>query len=297
MRKLIQTIVLFCLLNGSVLYLLEFRYAGYLNPYDIIFKGVEQNKDRYTDIYIGNSHTMALKTYTGDSNATVVNIATPGQDLFKTYTILKKWVPLMKNVKRIYFGLDYETIGQNLSLSGLDFEDRQLYRYTDTMYKYSIDNIVMARSNFFRSNRDLKYLYKGQDLENLQNYIPPVTILSDENCKKRALEHTQIRFKKNLIAENTGYLIEIFKLAQTYNKKLVVFIPPKSTCYKEHSLKENVLFSKNIVDSVLGKNFITCLNFYSDPTFTQEYFLDYDHLNEKGRKKLIDTINLSLKEN
>ena len=297
MRKLIQTIVLFCLLNGGVIYLLEFRYSGYKNPYDIIFKGVEENKDRYTDIYIGNSHTMALKTYTGDSNSIVVNIATPGQDLFKTYTILKKWIPLMKNLKKIYFGLDYETIGQNLSLSGLDFEDRQLYTYTDTMYKYSIDNIVMARSNFFRSNRDLKYLYKSQDLESLQNFIPPVTILSEENCKKRALEHTQIRFKKNLIEENSGYLTAIIKLAKSYNKKLIIFILPKSSCYKDHSLKENVLFSKNIVDAVLEKNSLSCLDFYTDPSFTQEYFLDYDHLNEKGRKKLIDKINLSLIKN
>ena len=297
MRKLIQTIVLFCLLNGGVIYLLEFRYSGYKSPYDIIFKGVEENKDRYTDIYIGNSHTMALKTYTGDSNSIVVNIATPGQDLFKTYTILKKWIPLMKNLKKIYFGLDYETIGQNLSLSGLDFEDRQLYTYTDTMYKYSIDNIVMARSNFFRSNRDLKYLYKSQDLESLQNFIPPVTILSEENCKKRALEHTQIRFKKNLIEENSGYLTAIIKLAKSYNKKLIIFILPKSSCYKDHSLKENVLFSKNIVDAVLEKNSLSCLDFYTDPSFTQEYFLDYDHLNEKGRKKLIDKINLSLIKN
>jgi hypothetical protein len=297
MAKVIKVIAFFFLLNGGVIYLLEKKYASHKNTYDVILKKLEENKNTYTDIYIGNSHTQALKTYTNRNGAIIANIATPGQDLFKTYTILKKWVPLMSNLNTIYFGLDYETLGQNLSLSGLDYEDRQLYKYTDTLYKYSFENVLMARSNFFRSNRDLKFLYAKQDIETAENYIPPAIAFSAENCKKRALEHSEIRFKKSLIDENITLLAAIIKLINVNKKRLVIYIPPKSKCYIENSVKENVLLAKAKIDSVLNSNKVDYYNFYTSEEFTDEYFLDYDHVNEKGRIKLIEKINqLSFKK-
>jgi hypothetical protein len=291
MIKVIKGIILFFLLNGGILYLLEKKYASHKNTYDVILKKLEENKNTYTDIYIGNSHTQALKTYTNRTGTAIANIATPGQDLFKTYAILKKWIPLMSNLKTIYFGLDYETLGQNLSFSGLDYEDRQLYKYTDTLYKYSFENRLMARSNFFRSNRDLKFLYAKQDIEAAENYIPPAIELSTENCKKRALEHSQIRFKKSLIDENITLLAAIIKLTQVNKKRLVIYIPPKSKCYKENILKENILLAKGKIDSVLNVSKVNYYNFYNSEDFTGDYFLDYDHVNEKGRVMIIKKIN------
>ena len=151
MKKLLKALILFFIFTGIIIFLLEKKYSAYQNTYDVILKDLKINASLYTDIYIGNSHTMALDTFTDKEQARVINLATPGQDLFKTYSILKKWLPLMKNVEYIYMGLDYENIGQNLSFSGLDYEDRQLFKYTDTLYKYSLENVMMAKSNFFRA--------------------------------------------------------------------------------------------------------------------------------------------------
>jgi len=291
MTKFLKGLLLFIALNGLVMYLLEKKYQHYQNTYDLILGRLEKVKDSCTDIYIGNSHTQALQTYTNKAGAYVVNIATPGQDLFKAYSLLKKWIPLMKNVQNIYLGLDYETLGQNLSLSGLAYEDRQLYKYTDTLYVNSMENILMAKSNFFRSNRDIQFLFSKQKLPVTTNYVPPVVKLNAEDCRKRALEHSQIRFKKELLDENTGLLLGIIEIAAKNKKNLIVFTPPKSQCFKENSVAENIRMAKRKIDSLFTANKVSYYDFYNDTTFAEHDFLDYDHVNEQGRMKLINRIN------
>lgn len=291
MGKFIKGLLLFVIFNGVIIYLLEKKYEHYQNTYDLILGDLDKTKDSYTDIYIGNSHTEALQVYTNKPGAHVVNIATPGQDLFKAYSILKKWVPLMKNVQTIYLGLDYETLGQNLSLSGLAYEDRQLYKYTDTLYVNGLENLLMAKSNFFRSNRDVQFLFSKQKLPVSANYVPPVVKLNNEDCRKRALEHSQIRFKKELLDENINLLLVIIEIAVKNKRNLVIFNPPKSECFMGSSFKNNVLLAKGKIDSVFTKNNIKYYDFYNDGEFTKDDFLDYDHLNGQGTIKLITKIN------
>ncbi len=206
MIKLLKGIILFIVIAGAFVFLLEKKYESYITPYDIIFKDIKDSAKIYTDIYIGNSHTQALKKYTSDSSAVILNIATPGQDVFKTLAILKNWLPQLQNVKNIYWGLDYETMGQNLSLSGLAIDDRQLFKYTDTLYQDSYENLLMAKSSFFRANRDISFLYARQDYSGKILFIPPTNKSNMEDCRKRALEHSRIRFKKTVIKENTQLL-------------------------------------------------------------------------------------------
>lgn len=289
--KFFKGLILFSIVAAAVIFLLEKKYAGYQTTYDVIFKKLIGTKDNCTAIYIGNSHTMALKKYSNIPNISIINIATTGQDIFKTYTILKKWMPLMPKLQYIYFGLDYETMGQNLSLSGLDYEDRQLYPYTDTLYKYSSQNVVLSKSHFFRANRDIKYLYSKQIIEDAENYIPPAIKISAEDCKKRALEHSKIRFKKELINENTWLLASLLSLAKEHNKTFIIYNPPKTACYKENEDQANITLAKSKIDSVFAANKMTYYNFYDSTEYTNDFFLDYDHLNQKGKEKFITALN------
>ena len=290
--KSFRNIFLFLLLSCGSIILLEKRYNKYINNYDLIFKDIEKHKNEYTDVYIGNSHTIALKNYSTINNAKVLNIATQGQDCFKTYTILKKWLPLLKNVERVYIGLDYEMIGQNLTLTGLPIDDRQLYKYTDTLYNYDLQSKLMAKSTFFRANRDLTFLYSSQKIDTIIKFIPPLSSLNDENCKKRALEHTQIRYKKNLITENLSYLQLTLLVAKNNNKKIIFFNPPKTTCFKQHSNNLHVNFAKLKIDSFFKFNKIVYNDYYNNLSFMDSDFLDFDHLNKIGAAKLVASLNL-----
>ena len=294
MSKFIKGITLFFIFIFITIFLLEKKYTTYQNAYDIVFKDLKKNTLLYTDIYIGNSHAMALGTFTNKEASKVVNLGTPGQDLFKTYTILKKWLPLMTNVKYVYVGLDYESIGQNLSLSGLGYEDRQIYKYTDTLYDNSIENILMAKSNFFRSKRDVKYIFFRRDFSLSKNFIPPNFKLNYEDCKKRALEHSQIRFKQDLIVENINLLESIIEVIKLNNKDIILFNPPKNSCYIENVNIKNINIAKEKIDNVLKKHSIS---FYNNDNFNESHFIDYDHLNKKGSIKLIKGINRQLIQN
>lgn len=291
MTKFLKGFIIFIIFVGLAIFILEKKYSHYQNTYDVIFSNLDKTKTIYTDLYIGNSHTIALGNYSTKLGAIVINLATPGQDLFKTYGVLKKWIPQMHNLQCIYFGLDYENIGQNLSLSGLDYEDRQIYKYTDTLYKEGLENLVMAKSTFFRANRDVSYLFGGKDFSGIKNFIPPAINLNDENCKKRALEHSQIRFKKELIEENVNILNSIILLVQKNQKKLIVFNPPKSKCFEENEDAKNIGIAKNVLYGVLNTNKVKYFDYYKDTTFSNIHFLDYDHLNELGKKELIDKLN------
>jgi hypothetical protein len=106
---------------------------------------MDERAPSFTHIYIGNSHTGGFHAYHPDSSAKICNLSMQGQDLFKEYAVLKKWLPKMVNVHDVLLGLDYEVLGQNQALNGEEYLDRQFYRYTDTMYRYSFSNVIMAR--------------------------------------------------------------------------------------------------------------------------------------------------------
>lgn len=287
----------FLLIVGGMAAVLEWRYKNYVTVPDILYYKLEEDGSKYTHLYIGNSHIGAFHAYNPDSNAKVRNLSLQGQDLFKEWVALKKWLPKMPNVKTVVLGLDYEIIGQNQTLSGEEFLDRQFFRYTDTLYRYSFSNVMMAKSSFFRSNRDIKYLFSngdnmGDPSKMDLNFIPVESRkkVTDAECRKRALEHSLIKFKKAVIPENEVYLERIISLCKERNVKLLVINTPKSECYKGYLYRENSNYAKQQIDSVLSANGIHYYDFDGDPMFAPDDYADYDHITYDASKKLLDSL-------
>lgn len=297
-KKLGLEIVLFVFFIGVIILFFEWKYKYYKTAADYIFEEIETKKDAITHIYYGNSHVGALGKYNQDQNAIVMNMSTHGTDLFKAYTILRKYMPLFPKLKYIYLGLDYEMLGQNQSLGGEEFLDRQFYKYTDTLYKYNFASKIMASSNFFRANRDLNYFFASEKeksiaLEQKANNFIPITntsLFNESQCKKRALEHSAIRFKQHLMVENLGYVQSIINLFKKSNIQLIIFNPPKRKCFKENVKKENSYLAKQKIDSLLISNKIKYYDFWNDSSFVDNDFLDNDHLNKNGGVKMMNKL-------
>lgn len=295
MKKGILYGSLFIIIVSASVLALEYRYKNYSTVTDSVYQNLDVNKLKLTHLYIGNSHTINLGTYTNDSNAFVGNFGYQGLDLFKTFALLRKWIPQMKQLKYVYLGLDYEVLGQNQSLSGEEYLDRQFFKYTDTLYKFNVSNVLMSKSNFFRANRDLSYLFKSSSVKkDATNFIPLDTKkgnLNDAGCKKRAREHSLIKFKKNLLNENLAYLNEIIQICKKQHVELILFNSPKTSCFRNYVVQENVQLAHSKIDSLLQVNQLHYYDYYSSKDFVDSDFKDYDHLNLIATKRMIDLIN------
>ncbi|MEI6311432.1 MAG: hypothetical protein WCP57_04135 [Bacteroidota bacterium] len=302
MKKTALLTSLFLALFAGIIYLLEIKYKTYVTPVDVLFTDIDNEIGSVNKIYIGGSHTGTFHTYSNDSTDIIRNFSFQGLDLFKQYAILKKYIPLAPHLKKVYIGLDYEMLGQNQALSGEEYLDRQFYKYIDTLYKNNITNILMAKSNFYRSNRDLAFLVqqnnsteglkKNKKKEDL-NFIPVTTgkKLNLKDCKKRALEHSVIKFKRSLSPENLAYLDAIIKLCAKNNIELIIFNPPKSDCFCDNVDPKNSLWAKTQIDSLLNTNNLKYYDFWRDTSFQDSDFEDYDHLNVLGVKKILGKLN------
>ncbi len=298
--KLFIEIFFFLLFMGAILLLLEYKFSNYNTPVDYVFSDLKNEKQRnkIDFVYIGSSHMGIIGEYHPNEDYTVRNYAFQGLDLFKQYTILKRWLPKMKNLKGVLLCLDYELIGHNQTISGEPHLDRQFYKYTDTLYAYNFTNKIMSSLNFFRSNRDLSYLFKNETKitvkkeRDFSEFIPVESRnnLSEVNCMKRARELSQIKFRKSVVEENLQILIAIFDLCERYNIEIVFFNPPKRACYKNSINVENVSLAKDKIQQLLTEHNIIFYDFYDDKDFEDSDLVDYDHLNTKGAEKLINKI-------
>ncbi len=323
--KFIFSVLIICLV---VMALLEYAYRNYSTSAARLFKPYFEKAETVETIYIGNSHIGVFNGIFPQGVKEVGNLSLGGQDVFRMYTAIKTVIPKSPALKKIYLGLDYDLIGYNQTKSGQEYIDREYYEFTGELYNNTLTNRLMSRSIFFRSNRDIAYLFKRNKGEKEElNFIPvankPVeeekkvvdqatnnrlvdtsatlkteTLLSHKTfnpfmCRKRAEEHSLLKFKQKNIPENLEYLNRIVQLCKQHNIELVFFDPPKTECYKSGCSKTNVELAKHTIDSFATANKIPYVDFYNDTTFNNDMFVDYDHLNLVGVKILSDKLSFN----
>lgn len=300
--------------------LLEFAYRKATNTANYLFDTYYGKVNTINRLYIGNSHVGVFREIYQDGVPEIGNMSIGGQDIFRMYTVIKTVVPKSPNLKKIYMGLDYDLVGYNQVKNGDEHYDREYYPYTGEMYNDNLTNRLMSKSSFFRANRDMSYLFFGPKKKKPVNFIPitasPIATTTDTvtkadtpgapspmaqapaphkkldpfMCRKRAEEHTLLKYKEKYIAENLNYLKTIVDVCQKHNVELIFFNPPKTECYKSSSNQKNVASAKHIIDSFVTANKLVYLDFYNDPAFNDDLFVDFDHLNPQGTVILGDKL-------
>lgn len=291
MKKLYIEIATVVVLFFLVISLLECLYKDYTNDFDQRFKLFEEKKADVDYIYIGNSHMGALE-FNADSGKTAFNFSFGGQDLFHMMILLKKIIPESPKLKKVILGCDYDLLGYNYKIANQIWKDRQYYPYTGVLYDNSFSNVLMARSNFFRANRELKYLFKStgrqQGGRNEIRFIPmAMGELSIDDCEQRAFEHSFVKYDGKLVTENIAYLKEIANWCNEYKVELLIINPPKRKCYWDAYNQEIVEPNAILLRQLSQEYGFGYLDFYMHKEFTNGDFVDYDHLNNNGVKKLI----------
>lgn len=292
MRKLLVEIGCFIAFLAVVFAGLEFLYKDYKSPVDYKIEGYKQSNDGITTLIIGNSHTEALLSpaFSGIAGKTY-NVSMGGQDLFHMRILLEKCIEINPQLKNVILGLDYELYGYNFAREQQLWKDRHYYRSCGKMYDMSAANIIMAKSGFFLANRDLAYLFNGPSVP-LNVFIPPVlTGNKEKQCIGRAREHSEYKYSTQLEKENEETLRQILILCKKNKLNLILLNTPKSECYIKHFNKSVVKRSKVLYNDIAAEYRFPYLDLFDSNVFTEYDFADFDHLNERGVKKVVEIIN------
>ncbi len=294
MKKITLEILAGLIFLIAVIFLLEFLFRNYENGIDRIMGEFLIKKERAEVILISNSHGLPLNGELKRSkNTNTACLTIGGMDLFWMQALFKRFAPEMPRAKYVIFNCDPELLGFNQTISGLQYMNRMMYQYADTMYGNRIMDKILARSNFFRSNRDLDYLF-GNRSHNEFMISPEASktnAFTDEECKVRAEEISERRFSKKYFSENLSYIISILRECRRHNKRVIVFQTPKCDCLKIYISKKNLSDAAQALDSVFLANQINLFNFSKDTTFHREEFSNPDHLTLEASRKLMTMIN------
>lgn len=286
-RFFIDAIILLVFTLGA-LFFFDNLFKETKNNYDFLFQELQEKSLKITRLNIGNSHIGALMNY-GNDSATCFNASAGGQDIFHTCAVLRKFIPSAPNLKTIIFGLDYDLLGYDFLIANEIWKDRQYYQYTTTLYDNSLINHFLARSSFFRNNRDFNLLWlQKTGTQNKMNFTPITNGKENDcDCEDRAREHSEIKFNPDLIPINIRNIIDIIFLCKKHNIKIIFLNTPKKASYCQSYNKRTIELTKNFLKYLNISSKIRFIDLFNNPTFNDEDFIDCDHLNETGAKKLI----------
>ncbi|MCX6290324.1 MAG: hypothetical protein NT126_01010 [Bacteroidetes bacterium] len=293
--KLFTEIFLLLMAGLVVFLLLEKKYASCETNADLLMAKFNRTCSTSNMLLLGNSHTLPLEvTMKTSSGKEICSFTARGMDLFWSCVLLKKYIHKIPNLELILVGVDDELLGFNQAWFYQEYVNRSLYRYTDTLYHDNLMNRFLASSNFFRSNRDLTFLWRGEASHSEKETVLPLEStggLSLENCLGRAKELSEYRFTKKLLPENIGILQSMIDLAAQHGKKIIFFTTPKSACFIEKRNHENADLAHSAMDSLFRANRIFYVDFSRTKNFRDDFFADADHLNQTGAKILLKELD------
>lgn len=287
MRKFIYSLLIISFSFTVIICCLELLFKKTPNFIEETFIQLKSNNS-FEVLLLGNSHIQALEEPMIDSSESF-NFGVGGQDIYHMHMILEHILLKMnkKHLKHVIIGLDYDLLGYSYKSANTMWLDRLYYPITERLSENSFGAIIMAKSNFFRANRDFSKLIsstnskiKNKDL-NYLNFSP---------CDKRAKEHSLTKFDKSQINKNIKILESIYFLCKRYKIKLTLINLPKANCYYKFYDKNVVFNCKRTITHFVNSKDILFYDFWESEEFNDTMFSDNDHLNRYGTNKIIENL-------
>ena len=255
------------------------------------YESPPKTANRVTLLIVGNSHTGALGTLPLRDDDITYNASVGGQDVYRSYLLLRAFMPMLPRLREVIVALDYDAVGYNFSVFNQDWQDRQYFPYTGELYHDGTVQRLMAKSAFFRANRDLGVLLSsGSSSARASNPILPVTARATSGpggCRERAKEHSEVKFREGLIDENVDYLRKIAALGVHYKVGVHFLNTPKSDCYRANYSGATRRRGGVANARVLGARRDGFYDYFDEGAFAPDDFVDDDHLSPAGAGKVM----------
>ena len=259
-------------------------YIKFLGNKTITYETI---KDDIDILILGSSH--AQFSYRAKDNA--FNFGASSQDLYYSYKLYEKYNKNLKTIILFYsvFSPGNQTIKTNYANVAVKYKIITEIDYQDTLTAkeknlYELEDQFKKEYVLYKQ----KHRCNTKDRGNQKHYQSQI---NDISVAERAYKHLKNNLRDN---HQTDYVIKMKDLANCNNARFLVVIPPATSTYKNCLPSFDKLF-KELLNASNQKD-IEILNLYDSPLFLDSDFVDCDHLNLKGAKKLTKIVNEYLKQ-
>lgn len=239
------------------------------------------------------------------------NVAIDAQDIYYTLKTVRKSLESNSSIKKIVLPLPHYIWGVDISLSSSN-EHRSRLREVNYQifgdkhnFKDEIEKIehplLTPVSPFYEYIFDYKKweLEKEKGLHDLfkegryylytQEESKSLLHTEEENmafAKEVVLKHGKTLNYKKATEENFLLFSEFLEEMNETGIEVIAYIPPMNPYYRKNVNKKIIKHFYEIIDKLKAKYKFKLINSYDCDEFETADFFDYDHLNDKGAKKL-----------
>lgn len=230
------------------------------------------------------------------------NLSLPSQDLYYSYKVAQHVIGKSRNIKYCIIGSSYYGFHFDLSSS-----KNEAYRIKDVYYPILGDshncaicnaesescrikpryNLIASLSNsyfnFIRSRNSM-----GLNRDTLKGLDKSELLRLGED---RAMMHNKLLKYEHTLRENVQILDELLNMLQIKGIRPIIVVFPAAECYRKFFSEDfKRIFYDNISNMKYKYNF-ELIDMFDSMEFSQDDFVDVDHLNRKGAAKATNIIN------
>jgi len=294
MKNLVRKISLLFILLSVTLIVIEILLRNIPNEYAYKKKYLDNESNNTQIVFIGASDAEGgfNPIYTTKRS---FNAAHPAQSMDYCYEILRKYDNKWEKLEYIVLAVSYPSLFMKLgqvSFEGWRIKDYIIY------YKIRINKKIKYYAEIFNGRLiyhfDRLFLYYVKNKDEIYcseqgwyvtYYSPPKDSLIKAGIKRAhilTIPKDQQRFD-----EMKSAIDSIIGFSKKHKCKVILCTPPLYWSYIENVDKYQYDLTFNTIEKLAREN-DNCIyiNFLNDPRFKDEDFMDGDHLNGYGAKKM-----------
>jgi hypothetical protein len=297
MSKLLNKLILFFLPITLICFICELLLRNIPNDYKVKTEAYKKHAKDFKILALGESHAFAginpiyfkYNTFNGSHVL---------QSLNYDLEILKKYQPLLHNIKYILLPISYGSFISRLENGTEKWRAKNYLIY----YKIYNTNNIQYYFEFFslpikeNISRIISFYFKNESAITTDSLGHGIYYLSEykndlyKTGEIAALLHTDK--KLNNWAENISSLCKIIEICKDNNITVILYTPPAYSTYRTHLDPFQLNKTIESAQYFCKKNSnVYYFNFLVDTFFTANHFYDANHLNDKGAKLLSIKLN------
>lgn len=295
MKKFIRKIVLFALLIGAILILLEVSVRSVPNEYSYKYEYLEKNITEIKVLSLGSS--AARSGIDPDVfPISAFNVAQVSQDLETDCAIIHKYIESADSLKYVFFPILPMAYSYRMGEGVEDWRLRKYPIYMNLDVEKPAFSDRFELSNFPGSvGQIIKYLKGEKTVDCYKKGMGDDDVV--ENEEKKISQGVMIAgiHNEHFYRENYEIIVPVLEntieLCAKHDVKIVLIVLPCYYTYCENieplMVSECDSISRKIVDNHSN---VTYFNWFTDSTFVSEDFRNSNHLSQAGAKKLTNRI-------
>jgi hypothetical protein len=275
--------------------LMEIMIRHIPNDYSYKKNYLDENSNSIEVLFLGSSHTYfgVNPQYIQENSFNASHVA---QTIDYDYNIIKKYASNWRQLKLIAIPIDYSTLFSSVTNGSQSWRVKNYNIYYDIKLTEIISdnfeilntkpNLIFKRLYiyYFKNNPEISCSKLGHSSTKKQN----------DNLEEEGLvaakRHTHIDKKE--LKKNTAILKRIIAFGNKHNIQVLLYTTPAYNTYVKNLNQLQLDITNETIQQII-RNEKNCFyyDFLEDSNFIASDYMDSDHLNENGAKKLSTKLN------